>query len=144
MGRKYFSTSCMVIWIIQTSFSIRDCSTYLFIFSWPSKRVVSWSSLDWDRSHWKQVDLVLGTLFDALIHAMNVSLLVQHLVSVNVLITSLIVTLILFLMVIYNPKLAWANPESKIPDWIKLRMRPLSDDERQEWKSMEILQNKGD
>ena len=131
----------MVIRIIQSSFSIRNRFTYFFIFSWPSKRVVSWSSLDWDRSHWKQVDLVLGTLFDALIHAMNVSLLVQHLVSVNLLITSLIVTFILFLMVIYNPKLAWANPESKIPDWIKLRMRPLSDDERQEWKSMEILRN---
>ena len=131
----------MVIRIIQTSFSIRDSLTYLFffIFSWPSKRVVSWSSLDWDRSHWKQVDLVLGTLFDALIHATNVSLLVQHLVSVNVLITSLIITFILFLMVIYNPKLAWANPGSKIPDWIKLRMRPLSDDERQEIKSLDNL-----
>ena len=82
---------------------------------------------------------MLGTLFDALIHAMNVSLLVQHLVSVNLLITSLIITFILFLMVIYNPKLAWANPGSKIPDWIKLRMRPLSDDERQEIKSLDNL-----
>ena len=120
-------------------FNQRQLYIFFFIFSWPSKRVVSWSSLDWDRSHWKQADLVLGTLFDALIHAMNVSLLVQHLVSVNVLITSLIITFILFLMVIYNPKLAWANPGSKIPDWIKLRMRPLSDDERQEIKSLDNL-----
>ena len=43
----------------------------IFVYSGPSKRVVSWSSLDWDRGRWNQFDLVLGTLFDVLIHAMN-------------------------------------------------------------------------
>lgn len=51
----------------------------LFTFlSWLAKRVVSWSSLDWDRSRWIQIDLVLGTMFDVAIHAMNSVLLFPY------------------------------------------------------------------
>merc|ERR1719145_82614 len=45
--------------------------------SWPTKRVISWSSLDWDRGRWNQLDLVSGTLFDALVHAMNAYFLME-------------------------------------------------------------------
>merc|ERR1712142_1315860 len=100
-----------------------------YFFTWeksgPSKRVVSWSSLDWDRGRWNQIDLVLGTLFDTLIHAINASLLIQHVSSssATILIVSLIITFLMAMLVVFNPKLAWANPAAQIPDWIKLRMR---------------------
>ena len=48
-------------------------------------------------------------------------------------------TFMMALSVMFNPKLAWANPTAQIPDWIKLRMRPLSDDERQEYKTIEKI-----
>ena len=39
--------------------------------SWAAKRVISWSSLDWDRGRWNQIDLVLGTAFDMGVHIAN-------------------------------------------------------------------------
>ena len=39
--------------------------------SWAAKRVISWSSLEWDRGRWNQVDLVLGTAFDMGVHMAN-------------------------------------------------------------------------
>ena len=49
---------------------------HIFYFStWDksaaAKRVISWSSLDWDRGRWNQVDLVLGTAFDMGVHMAN-------------------------------------------------------------------------
>ena len=49
---------------------------HIFYFStWDksaaAKRVISWSSLDWDRGRWNQVDLVLGTAFDMGVHIAN-------------------------------------------------------------------------
>ncbi len=35
-----------------------NINTYAYIFSWAAKRVISWSSLDWDRGRWNQLDLV--------------------------------------------------------------------------------------
>ena len=105
---------------------------------------MSWSSLDWDRGRWYQIDLVIGTLFDALIHGMNSYLLMQHFSSMRSLFVSVMVTFVLSLLVMLNPKLAWANPTKKIPDWIKLRMRPLTDDERQEIKVIEQIGSKLD
>ena len=39
--------------------------------SGPAKRVISWSSLDWDRGRWNQLDLVIGTAFDLSVHLAN-------------------------------------------------------------------------
>ena len=39
--------------------------------SWAAKRVISWSSLDWDRGRWNQIDLVAGTAFDLGVHMAN-------------------------------------------------------------------------
>ena len=49
---------------------------HIFYFStWDksaaAKRVISWSSLDWDRGRWNQIDLVLGTAFDMGVHIAN-------------------------------------------------------------------------
>lgn len=106
--------------------------------SWLAKRVVSWSSLDWDRGRWIQIDLVSGTLFDVFIHAMNTFLLVEHLTSIEGLFLAITVDALLLVVLIFNPNFAWANP-AQVPDWIQKRVRPLSDEQRQEIKTIEAL-----
>jgi len=49
---------------------------HIFYYStWDSsaaaKRVISWSSLDWDQGRWNQLDLVIGTTFDLSVHIAN-------------------------------------------------------------------------
>merc|ERR1712110_1175635 len=46
-----------------------------------AKRVISWSSLDWDRGRWNQLDLVLGTAFDLFVHLVNTYFLGSLLLS---------------------------------------------------------------
>ncbi len=107
-------------------------------FSWAAKRVVSWSSLDWDRGRWNQIDLVLGTLFDIAVHAMNCVLLSPFVDSTRDLLLGTAAVIILVAVVLYNPKLAWANPDA-VPTWVKKRMRPLTDDQRQEIAGLEAV-----
>ena len=99
-------------------------------YSWLAKRVVSWSSLDWDRGRFNQLDLVLGTLFDVMIHAINSVLLIQHLTSIEGLVLALILDALFVVLVLFNPKFAWATP-NKVPNWVQKRVRALSEDERQ-------------
>merc|ERR1712241_887155 len=78
--------------------------------SWLTSRVLSRSSLDWDRGRWNQMDLVIGTSFDIFTHILNAYCLFEicdH--SINVMIIHLVVVLILVVGIMYNPKLAWAN-----------------------------------
>ena len=101
--------------------------------------MISWSSLDWDRGRWNQIDLVLGTLFDVGVHAMNVWLLFEFL-SLDRVVISLVVCCVYLALILYNPKLAWASFNNQsIPDWIKKKVKPLTDQQRQEFKSMEQL-----
>merc|ERR1712223_2136327 len=101
-----------------------------YFFTWeksgPSKRVVSWSSLDWDRGRWNQIDLVIGTSFDVFIHAMNSVLLIQYFSSTEALLLTLAIDFVFLAVVLYNPKLAWSNP-TQIPAWVKKRLSPLSE-----------------
>ena len=97
--------------------------------------------MDWDRSRWIQIDLVLGTLFDVMIHAMNSVLLIQHFTSIEALLITLAFDAILLYVVLFNPKLAWANP-SQIPSWVQRRLKPLSGDERQEIQILEKIGGK--
>ena len=57
--------------------------------SWAAKRVISWSSLEWDRGRWNQVDLVVGTMFDIGVHVANTLELFQ---------------LVLLTKLIFNPR----------------------------------------
>merc|ERR1712107_144346 len=50
-----------------------------------AKRVISWSSLDWNRGRWNQLDLVLGTAFDLGVHVANTYLLGVKLSFVSIL-----------------------------------------------------------
>jgi hypothetical protein len=106
-----------------------------------AKRVVSWSSLDWDRGRWNQLDLVFGTVFDVGVHAMNSVLLAPFVSSTQALIFALVLDGILTALVLFNPKLAWANPDN-IPNWVRKRLSPLSPDQRQENKTLEELSRK--
>jgi len=53
--------------------------------SWAAKRVISWSSLEWDRGRWNQVDLVVGTMFDIGVHAANTLELFESVLLTNLL-----------------------------------------------------------
>ena len=109
-------------------------------YSWLAKRVVSWSSLDWDRGRFNQLDLVIGTFFDVFIHALNSVLLVQYLTSIEGLVLALVLDAVFVVVVLFNPKLAWATP-NKVPNWVQKRVRTLSHDERQEIKTFDNLGN---
>ena len=97
--------------------------------------------MDWDRGRWIQIDLVVGTLFDVFIHAMNTFLLIEHLTSTEALLLALIVDGNLLAYLIFNPKFAWANP-SQVPNWVQKRVKPLSPEQRQEIQTIENLGGK--
>jgi len=107
--------------------------------SWATKRVISWSSLDWDRSRWQQVDLVTGTLFDALVHAMNAYFLMGNL-DLKLMVCGLAIVAFYTLVVLYNPRLAWGSfKDESTPKWIREKVKELTPDQRNEWKPMEHL-----
>ena len=98
---------------------------HIFYFStWDksaaAKRVISWSSLDWDRGRWNQVDLVLGTAFDMGVHMANTWVttfiktififvyfryFIGAMLSYTGIITAVIITIILYQMVILGSRL---------------------------------------
>merc|ERR1712038_1416729 len=78
--------------------------------SWITSRVLSWSSLDWDRGRWNQLDLVIGTSFDIFTHLMNAYFLSQLLACQwNTVAMCILVDLLLVVLVLFNPNLAWSN-----------------------------------
>merc|ERR1711973_329615 len=105
-----------------------------------AKRVISWSSLDWDRGRWNQLDLVLGTAFDLSIHIANAYLVGRGLPVFDILV-GLVVVALLYFVVFANPKLAWANRTSA-PDWVARRIKPLSQDQIQEVEMFDNLLSK--
>ena len=112
----------------------------LLIFSWLTSRVLSWSSLDWDRSRWSQLDLVLGTSFDIFTHALNSYCLFQVLdVSMSVIVIYLLIVAFLTVGILWNPKLAWANANDleNAPSWVKNRVKPLTRQQSQKWDVVE-------
>merc|ERR1719150_1607050 len=90
-----------------------------------AKRVISWSSLDWDRGRWNQLDLVLGTAFDMSIHIANAVFLSAYL-STQSLTVALILVAGLCRAILFNSKFAWASRYSAIPSWVAKRIKPLT------------------
>merc|ERR1712179_879136 len=105
--------------------------------SWAAKRVISWSSLEWDRGRWNQVDLVLGTIFDIGVHAANTYFL-GTLLSLGSVIPLTMVTLLGVISIMQGSRFAWAS-KTKIPDWIRERIKPLTSDQRQEIQWLDKL-----
>merc|ERR1712029_844171 len=106
-----------------------------------AKRVISWSSLDWNRGRWNQLDLVLGTAFDLSVHLANTYFLGAMMTFSAQLVAGL-TALILYEAIIHrNKTLAWSSP-SNIPDWVARRIKPLSEEQVQPVAWMENLQMK--
>merc|ERR1712168_1171234 len=120
---------------IMLPFLILQQWQHIFYFStWDvsnaCKRVVSWSSLDWNRGRWNQLDLVAGTVFDLAIHVANAWLIGLNLSLMNIALSLVVVAIGVF-VIFYNPKFAWASRDSA-PEWVQKRIRPLSEDQVQE------------
>merc|ERR1712168_927851 len=110
--------------------------------SWVTSRVLSWSSLDWDRGRWNQLDLVIGTSFDIFTHMINSYCLFQLLdVGLLSVMPHLLLVVALTIVILFNPKLAWANGNKldSAPNWIKAKVKPLTKDESQKWEFVESL-----
>ena len=90
-------------------------------------QVISWSSLDWTRTsetkaRWEW-DIILGTAFDVIVHAINTYILSQFLTTVELLVAIAMVSGT-SLVVLYNPRFAWCNP-SCVPGWVSRRVVPV-------------------
>lgn len=92
------------------------------------KHVISWSSLDWYRTfaHRYDWEMILGTTFDFLCHLINAAL-IYHNLSFLQMFLSLFACQLLFLVVLYNPRFAWSNP-NQVPAWVEKRITHLTED----------------
>merc|ERR1711973_699257 len=90
----------------------------------------------WDKSRWNQLDLVLGTAFDMSVHMANTYFLGTMIPLVTSSITG-IVACTLYYAVLYRQG-AWSTP-GRIPDWVAKRIKPLTEEQRQEVKWMDKL-----
>merc|ERR1712066_257911 len=93
-----------------------------------AKRVISWSSLDWDRGRWNQLDLVLGTAFDLFVHLANTYFLGSLLGSVAQISAGVGALLLYYLIILNTSKSAWSSPNN-IPGWVGRRIQPLTADQ---------------
>ena len=88
----------------------------------PHQRVISWSSLDWDRGRWNQFDLVLGTAFDMGVHLANTWVwkyskvkrkklffryFLGSMMSTSSQITGMICCLVLYYVIMYDPQVSF-------------------------------------
>lgn len=91
-----------------------------------SKKIVSWSSIDWIRSKFHQewhLDSILGTAFDVMVHVLMAFFLGQRLTTVQIIIGLVLVQCSSF-TILNGPWLAWSNPWVA-PKWIEKRIKPL-------------------
>lgn len=92
-----------------------------------AKRVVNWSSLEFQQtskcSQW-EIDNVIGTLFDVVVHICNICALAGYLSTVQIVMV-LVFAQCSICCVLYNPRFAWASP-SAMPPWVQKRLTALS------------------
>lgn len=102
---------------------------YYFLFwekSYWAKRIVDWSSLDWFQSQkvgGLELDNILGTLFDILVHVANLAILSSYLSTVQIFVLVGLAQMTAA-VVLFNPRLAWASPSS-LPPWVQRRIATL-------------------
>ncbi|KAL8584346.1 hypothetical protein ACOMHN_031966 [Nucella lapillus] len=130
-GLSSFLTAFFYTGRFQWLISLHVVQHLYYYFSWEkshwAKRIVDWSSLDWFQSPQAgglELDNIVGTSFDILVHVVNLALLGAHLSSVQTVLV-LVLAHTTFLAVFYNPRLAWASP-SAVPPWVQRRLRPLA------------------
>ena len=116
-----------------------------FIFSWVTSRVLSWSSLDWDRGRWNQLDLVIGTSFDIFTHLVNSFFLFQILnCDLSTAALYFLVEVVLVWKILFKVNSTWwnANNLENAPTWVKDRIKPLTKEQSQKWEFVESLGSK--
>ncbi|XP_053396498.1 uncharacterized protein LOC128546064 [Mercenaria mercenaria] len=102
--------------------------SYYFIFwdkSWLAKKIITWSSLDWFKSDLRtrwEIDNIVGTTFDIVVHLCMAYYLGQYLDVVHVM-CSLALVQVGVLTLLFGPYYAWASP-GKEPAWIEKRIHP--------------------
>ena len=88
-------------------------------------QIITWSSLDWFKSdlgnRW-EIDSILGTTFDLVVHICMTYCLGQYLSTVLIL-ANLVLVQAVVLVLLFGPYYAWASP-GNIPAWIKKRIHP--------------------
>ena len=92
-----------------------------------SPQIVDWSSLDWFQSPkggGLELDNILGTLFDVVVHVGTLCVLGSYLSTVQILLP-LALAQTTVVAVMYNPRLAWSSPGSSLPPWVQRRILPL-------------------
>ncbi|XP_076445711.1 uncharacterized protein LOC143283385 isoform X2 [Babylonia areolata] len=132
-GLTSFLTAFFYTGHLRWLVSIHVVQHLYYYFAWErtrlAKRIVNWSSLDWFQSPKAggvEMDNILGTLFDIVVHVCNLCLLAPALSALQmVLLLSVAITTML--SVFYNPRLAWSSP-STLPAWVQRRIKPLPDE----------------
>lgn len=125
-----FVSSFVILGKLQWFAAIQMCQHVYYFLFWeqtaPAKKIVSWSSIDWTKSkfcnEW-HLCLMLGTAYDVLVHICMAFLLGQHLTTVQIMI-SLVIVQCSSWTILNSPWLAWSNPRST-PKWIEKRVKPL-------------------
>ena len=115
---------------------------FFLLHSWFTSRSLSWTSLDWDRGRWNQLDLVLVTSFDILTHVINSYCLFQVLdYGIGIIAIHLLIVALMTVGILWNSKFAWANANNleNAPSWVKNRVRPLTKEQSQKWDVVESL-----
>ena len=93
-------------------------------------QIVSWSSLDWTASEYKEewhFNSILGTAFDIIVHCIMAFSLGQYLSTIQILLSALLAICSIW-AVLFGPWFAWSNPWA-VPKWVQKRIRPLANEE---------------
>ena len=132
--RFYFLFDTLTIFTVNFVFlgqlrwlaALQMCQHFSYFIWWDSaefcRRVISWSSLDWNYSYEHRFDwgLIIGTTFDLVCHLINACLLYSGFLSLFHAFVALVVTILSFVVIFYNPRLAWSSPLN-VPDWVRKR-----------------------
>ncbi|XP_064628381.1 uncharacterized protein LOC135487982 [Lineus longissimus] len=141
--RPYFLIDALTVFITAFVYTgtmrwlalLQNIQHLYYFFTWNkstyTKKVISWSSLDWTQSsnsklRWEW-DVILGTSFDVVVHMVNCYILLQFMTSVETII-ALILGNVLSFVVLCNSKFAWASP-TKVPGWVGRRIQPVNEKE---------------
>lgn len=101
---------------------------YYYVYwdkTWLAKKIINWSSLDYlvsDLRNTWELDSILGTTFDLVVHLCMAYYLGQYL-NVVLVMCSLAIVQASILVLLFGPHYAWASP-GNVPAWIQKRIHP--------------------
>lgn len=111
---------------------LQNIQHLFFFMTWDKhpycKKVITWSSLDWQRSsHSKKwtIDIIFGTAFDAVVHGSNLYLL-SHYLGIKEMALGFILCFTLTYSILLSERFAWSSP-NKTPAWVEKRVKPINE-----------------